>query len=85
MSAPSTSGLSVELLLRVIDVKYDYFTFTFAMVRAGIGYGISLLTLGNMVTSVTVPRSDGCAGVAISIQNSLLHRSVCIGYFVHTE
>ena len=26
MSAPSTSGLSVELLLRVIDVKYDYFT-----------------------------------------------------------
>ena len=32
MSAPSTSGLSVELLLRVIDVKYGYFTllsFTF--------------------------------------------------------
>ena len=28
MSAPSTSGLSVELLLRVIDVKYGYFTFT---------------------------------------------------------
>ena len=27
MSAPSTSGLSVELLLRVIDVKYGYFTF----------------------------------------------------------
>ena len=26
MSAPSTSGLSVELLLRVIDVKYRYFT-----------------------------------------------------------
>ena len=26
MSAPSTSGLSVELLLRVIDVKYGYFT-----------------------------------------------------------
>ena len=25
MSAPSTSGLSVELLLRVIDVKYSYF------------------------------------------------------------
>ena len=24
MSAPSTSGLSVELLLRVIDVKYGY-------------------------------------------------------------
>ena len=28
MSAPSTSGLSVELLLRVIDVKYGCFTFT---------------------------------------------------------
>ena len=28
MSAPSTSGLSVELLLRVIDAKYGYFTFT---------------------------------------------------------
>ena len=26
MSAPSTSGLLVELLLRVIDVKYGYFT-----------------------------------------------------------
>ena len=26
MSAPSTSGLSVELLLRVIDVKYGCFT-----------------------------------------------------------
>ena len=26
MSAPSTSGLSVELLLRVIDVKYGHFT-----------------------------------------------------------
>ena len=26
MSAPSTSGLSVELLLRVIDVKYGYST-----------------------------------------------------------
>ena len=26
MSAPSTSGLSVELLLRVINVKYGYFT-----------------------------------------------------------
>ena len=26
MSAPSTSGLSVALLLRVIDVKYGYFT-----------------------------------------------------------
>ena len=26
MSAPSTSGLSVELLLRVIDLKYGYFT-----------------------------------------------------------
>ena len=25
MSAPSTSGLSVELLLRVIDVKYGCF------------------------------------------------------------
>ena len=29
MSASSTSGLSVELLLRVIDVKYGCFTFTF--------------------------------------------------------
>ena len=28
MSAPSTSGLSVELLLRVIDVKYGCLTFT---------------------------------------------------------
>ena len=26
MSTPSTSDLSVELLLRVIDVKYGYFT-----------------------------------------------------------
>ena len=26
MSAPSISGLSVELLLRFIDVKYGYFT-----------------------------------------------------------
>ena len=26
MSAPSTSGLSVELLLRVINVNYGYFT-----------------------------------------------------------
>ena len=29
MSALSTSGLSVELLLRVIDLKYGYLTFTF--------------------------------------------------------
>ena len=29
MIAPSTSGLSVELLLRVIDVKYGYFTLLF--------------------------------------------------------
>ena len=29
MSAPSTSSLSVELLSRVIDVKYGCFTFTF--------------------------------------------------------
>ena len=29
MSAPSPSGLSVELLLRVIDVKYGYFTLLF--------------------------------------------------------
>ena len=29
MSAPSNSGLSVELLLRVIDVKCGYFTFFF--------------------------------------------------------
>ena len=28
MSAPSTPGLSVELLLRLIDVKYSCFTFT---------------------------------------------------------
>ena len=35
------------------------------MVRAGIAYGISLLTLGNVVTSVIVPRSDGCAGVSV--------------------
>ena len=30
MSAPSTSGLSVELLLRVIDDKYGCFAFCFA-------------------------------------------------------
>ena len=29
MSATSTSSLSVELLSRVIDVKYDCLTFTF--------------------------------------------------------
>ena len=29
MSAPSTSGLSVELLLRVIDVKYGCFTLVY--------------------------------------------------------
>ena len=29
MSAPSTSGLSVELLLRVIDVKYGCFSLLF--------------------------------------------------------
>ena len=29
MSAPTTSSLSVELLSRVIDVKYGCFTFTF--------------------------------------------------------
>ena len=29
MSVPSTSALSVELLLRVIDVKYGYFTLLF--------------------------------------------------------
>ena len=29
MSAPSTSGLSVEVRLRVIDVKYGYFTLLF--------------------------------------------------------
>ena len=29
MSAPSTSGLSVELLLRVIDVKYGLLYFLF--------------------------------------------------------
>ena len=30
MSTPSTSGLSVELLLRVIDIKYGYFTLLFS-------------------------------------------------------
>ena len=39
MSAPSTSGLSVELLLRVIDVKYSCFTllyFTLFRMRLGL-------------------------------------------------
>ena len=40
MSAPSTSGFSVELLLRVIDVKYGYSTFYFTF--AIIGSGLSL-------------------------------------------
>ena len=31
MSALSTSSLSVELLLRVIDVKYGYFTLLFLL------------------------------------------------------
>ena len=31
MSAPSTSGLSVELLLRVIDIKYGYITLLFTL------------------------------------------------------
>ena len=33
MRAPSASGLSVELLLRVIDVKYSCFTFLFAIFK----------------------------------------------------
>ena len=33
MSAPSTLGLSVELLLRVIEVKYGYFTFRVTVTR----------------------------------------------------
>ena len=33
MRPPSTSGLSVELLLRVIDVKYGYFTLLFFWVH----------------------------------------------------
>ena len=33
MSAPSTSGLSVELLLRVIDVKYGCFTLLYVFLR----------------------------------------------------
>ena len=33
MSAPSTSGLSVELLLRVIDVKYGSFAFLYLALR----------------------------------------------------
>ena len=33
MSAPSTSGLSVELLLRVIDVKYGCFTLLYFIVQ----------------------------------------------------
>ena len=39
MSAPSISGLSVELLLRVIDVKYGRFTvfyFNLYVLRLGI-------------------------------------------------
>ena len=35
MSAPSTSSLSVELLSRVIDVKYGCFTFTFTFYPSG--------------------------------------------------
>ena len=35
MSAPSTSGLSVELLLRVIDVKYGCFTLLYFTLLAG--------------------------------------------------
>ena len=31
MGAQSTSGLSVELLSRVIDVKYGYFTLLYPM------------------------------------------------------
>ena len=33
MSAPTTSGLSVELLLRVIDVKYGCFTLLYFLLR----------------------------------------------------
>ena len=33
MSAPSTSSLSVELLSRVIDVKYGCFTFYFYLFK----------------------------------------------------
>ena len=29
MSAPLTLGLSIELLLRVINIKYGYFTFLY--------------------------------------------------------
>ena len=37
MSAPSTSGLSVELLLRVIDVKYGCFAlFNGGKIHSGI-------------------------------------------------
>ena len=45
MSAPSTSGLSVELLLRVIDVKYGYFTL---LLLFNNGYGGFPLATGGM-------------------------------------
>ena len=35
MSAPSTSGLSVELLLTVIDVKCGYFTLLYFTLFTG--------------------------------------------------
>ena len=46
MSAPLTSGLSVELLLRVIDVKYGYMYFTkyFTLISPSIEY-IQLLRI----------------------------------------
>ena len=38
MSAPSTSGLSVELLLRVIDVKYGCFTLLLLTEHKSVSY-----------------------------------------------
>ena len=52
MSAPSISRLSVELLLRVIDVKYGCFAFYFTLYQpnchyfVGISFGYKIIYNG---------------------------------------
>ena len=65
MSAPSTSGLSVKLLLRVIDVKYGCFTLLYFVrgvsgcCKISVAMGTLSGMLGNLELVFSTDQSDG--------------------------
>ena len=57
MSAPLTSGLSVELLLRVIDVKYGCFTLLY-FTLCNVYFILDSLIAPNITPAMLVERTN---------------------------